>query len=101
MVLDDWKRASQLRGMPTSVTRLFSIRHPFAIATYPPTATVSGCSRNGIAARVSASGSSMVSASMTSTSRPDAALIPALAASDLEPPLILSITTRAGSTIER
>src|SRR5580765_3428914 len=87
--------------MRTSVTRPPSMLEPLEIATYPPTATVVASSRNGSTARLSASGSSTVSASITSTNPPDAALIPALLASDLQPALSLSITTTAGSAMER
>jgi hypothetical protein len=38
---------------------------------------------------------------MTNTSSPDAALMPALAASALHPPLSLSTTTSDGSLVER
>ena len=96
-----WNRASQLRGSATSVMRPCSMRQPLAIATLPPTATVAGSSRNGSTARLSASASSTVSASMTSTRTPDAALMPALAASALLPPFCLSMTTRSGSLTDR
>ena len=96
-----WKRASQLRGSATSTMRPCSIRQPLAIATLAPTATVAGSSRNGSTARLSASAASMVSASMSSTSVPDATLMPALAASALHPPFSLSTTTRSGSLTDR
>ena len=77
------------------------MRQPLLIAMLPPTATVDGSSRNGITARLNASGSSRVSASMLSTSVPDAALNPAFTASDLLPPFALSMTTSAGSLVDR
>ena len=87
---------SQFRGNATSATRPSKMRQPLAIPTLPPTATVFEFSRNGVTARIKASRSRMVSASMIATRAPDAALIPALAASALHLPLSLSITTRPG-----
>ena len=96
-----WNRASQLFGRRTSVMRPLSILHPLAIATCAPTATVVGSSRNGSTARVNASRSRIVSASMTSVSVPDATLMPALTASALQPPFSLSITRTLGSVTDR
>ena len=96
-----WKRASQLRGNAMPVMRPSSMWQPLAIATFAATATVAGSSRNGSTARLSASASSTVSASMISTRAPDAALMPALTASALDPPLALSTTTRSGSRTDR
>ena len=96
-----WNRASQLRDRATSTMRPCSMRQPLAIAIFAPTATVIGSSRNGSTARLRASASSTVSASMTSTRTPDAALMPALVASALHPPFTLSTTTRSGSLTER
>jgi hypothetical protein len=76
--------------MRVSTTRPASTRLPFTIPTAAaPTAMVDGSSRKGRMARLSASGSRMVSASSAITPRIEAALMPAFDASAFAPAVLL------------
>ena len=100
-VLDDLKSRQPASRQGDRRDAAVLDRQPLLIAMLPPTATVDASSRNGMTARLNASGSSNVSASMLSTSVPDAALNPAFTASDLLPPFSLSTTMSAGSLVDR
>ena len=64
-----WKRATQLPGTRTSVTRPPSTLQPLTTRMMPPTPSVSGDSRNGRTAWLSAFGSSSESASIRQIER--------------------------------